>query len=103
MNPHDFRKPSLPVYLMAGGFSLGLFHAELSGDARDAVDLGTSSHPYYRVASAAAVPKVLFAIGSVLALGLIGTIGYLLTGEALMLWLVPVIATLGAASFAAFS
>jgi hypothetical protein len=94
LNPHDFRKPSLSMYLIAGGFSVGLAHAKLSGDARDSDDLGRTTRDYYRLAQVAAVPKAMFAIASVLALGLIGYVGYLLSGEALMLWLVPLIASL---------
>lgn len=92
-NPHRFRKPSLPVYLMTAGFSVGLVHAQLSGQARHAVDLGLETTPYYRVPSAALPPKLLFALASVLALGLAGWVGAALTGRVALLWLTPLVAS----------
>jgi hypothetical protein len=101
-NPHRFRKPSLPVYLMVGGFSVGLVRAELAGEATSARDLGTSASNYYLVPSSAEIPKDLFALASVLALGLAGVIGYRMTKEPAVLWLTPLLAS-ASASFYRFS
>src|SRR5687768_2887581 len=95
LNPHRFRKPSLPVYLMLGGFSIGLVCAQIAGDAQRPRDLGSSAS-YYPVPLAAEVPKNLFALSSVLGMGFAGYLGYLFTGRASLLWLVPLLASASA-------
>jgi hypothetical protein len=94
LNPHRFRYPSLPVYLMAAGVSVGLVRAQLDGEARGAKDFESVVRGYYSVPSALEVPKYLFTLASVVALGLTGLIGYLVTRRRPMLWLAPLVASL---------
>jgi hypothetical protein len=94
LHPHRFRKPSLPVYLMAAGFSGGLLHARLTGKAESARDLGGTAYPFYTLPSAALPAKLLFALASVLALGFAGYTGACLTGRAALLWLTPLLGSL---------
>jgi hypothetical protein len=94
MNPRRFRKPSLPVYIMYAGFGAGLADARLHGEAKSAKDLGSRVTPYYEVPRAAVPPKLLFALASVVAMGLGGYIAFLLTRRALAMWLVPLLTSL---------
>lgn len=94
MNPGRFRKPSLPVYLMYAGFGAGLADARLHGEAKSAQDLGSKVVPYYAIPRAAVPPKLLFALASVVAMGLGGYIAFLLTARALAMWLVPLLTSL---------
>jgi hypothetical protein len=94
LNPHRFRKPSLPVYVMAAGFSVGYLDARVRGEVHKVADLGTTSEPFYAVPRAALPPKLLFALASVLALGLAGFTGASLVGRPAMLWLTPLIGSL---------
>jgi hypothetical protein len=94
LNPHRFRKPSLPVYVMAAGFSVGYLDARMRGEVHTVAELGTTSEPFYAVPRAALPPKLLFALASVLALGLAGFTGASLVGRPAMLWLTPLIGSL---------
>src|SRR5262245_52921375 len=69
MNPHRFRKPSFPVYVMYVGFGIGLVDARLHGEASTASDLGDRVVPYYKVPRAAVPPKLLFVLASIVAMG----------------------------------
>jgi hypothetical protein len=93
LNPHRFRKPSFPVYLMAGGFSVGLARAMITGEASGASDLGDVAMPYYRLPTVSFEPKALFATFSVVALGLAGVVGSLTFQKPILLWLVPLLAS----------
>jgi hypothetical protein len=99
MNPHRFRKPSLPVYLMYGGFAAGYVRASMAGDVDSVRDLGTSAHSYYVAPRAAEVPKAIYALASVLALGFIGYLGFLLTKKPAALWLTPLFACVSASYY----
>jgi hypothetical protein len=94
LNPHRFRKPSLPVYLMAGSFSVGLARAMITGEASGASDLGEAAMPYYRLPTVSFEPKALFATFSVLAMGLAGVVGFVALKNPILLWLVPLVASL---------
>lgn len=96
LNPHRFTKPSLPVYVMTLGSSLGLFSAAANGEVTAAKDLGEKVYPFYTVPRAALVPKQIFALFSVLALGLLGVVARLLTGRDAALWLSPLLGSLSA-------
>ena len=92
MNPHHFRKPSLPVYLMAVGFALGVERARWRGEIVDVDGLGGSAVPYYAAPTAAEVPKCLFAAISVFALLVLGILAASLTRRRSALWLAPLAA-----------
>ena len=94
LNPHRFTKPSLQVYTMAAGFSLGLVR---SGSARDDASprqLGDSAYPYYQLSKAVEVPKLIYGALSVGALALIGVIAWNIKRDNRLLWLVPLLACL---------
>ncbi|HEX6277358.1 MAG TPA: hypothetical protein VFZ53_30155 [Polyangiaceae bacterium] len=96
LNPRRFNYPSLPVYLMAAGVSVGLVRAELEGEATGPQSFERRVGEYYQVPSAIEVPKYLFALFSVIGLGLTGIVAYLLTRRPALLWLAPLIASLSA-------
>jgi len=90
-NPHRFRKPSVPVYVMTAGFGVGLACAKLAGTAKSAKDLGEKVDRYYRLPGTALPPKALFTFASVVALGAAGYVGFMITRRAALLWLVPLL------------
>jgi hypothetical protein len=94
LNPRRFNYPSLPVYLMAAGVSVGLVRAELTGEAHGTRSFERRVGEYYQVPSAIEIPKYFFALASVVGLGLTGIIAYLLTRRPVLLWLAPLIASL---------
>jgi hypothetical protein len=94
LNPRRFNYPSLPVYLMAAGVSVGLVRAELEGEATGPQSFERWVGEYYQVPSAIEVPKYFFALSSVIGLGLAGLIAYLLTRRHALLWLTPLIASI---------
>jgi len=96
LNPRRFNYPSLPVYLMAAGVSVGLVRAELEGEATGPQSFEGRVGEYYQVPSAIEVPKYFFALFSVIGLGLTGVVAYLLTRRPVLLWLAPLIASLSA-------
>lgn len=98
-NPNHFKKPSLPVYLMLAGSSVGLLSEARQGEVRDAKDLGTNAYPFYQRPRAVETPKRLFAFLSVLALAMLGIVARALTGSRTALWLAPLLAGLSAEYF----
>ena len=99
MNPHRFRKPSLPVYLMYVGFGIGLVDARWHDEANVASDLGEKVVPYYDVPRAAVPPKLLFVLASIVAMGFGGVIAYFLTRRAMALWLAPLLLCVSASYY----
>jgi len=92
--PHRYRKPSLPVYLMSAGFSLGLARAGARGEASSVPERGERVERYYGVPSAAEIPKALYALFSVISLGVLGLLARAATGDPRLLWLAPSLAAL---------
>lgn len=96
LNPKRFTKPSLPVYLMLAGSSVGLISSAGRGEAYKAKQLGKEAFPYYRAPRVVEAPKRLFASLSVAALALLGLIARGLTGRPAALWLAPLFALVSA-------
>jgi hypothetical protein len=96
LNPHRFTKPSLPVYLMLAGSSVGFVSAAAHDEVREAKDLGKKAYPFYSVPRAVEAPKRLFASLSVLALAFLGLVARVLTRNDAALWLAPLFGLLSA-------
>jgi hypothetical protein len=94
LNPSRFKKPSLPVYMMLAGSSVGLLSEARGGEVRDAKALGKSAYPFYQRPRAVESAKRLFAFLSVVALALLGVVARALTGSRASLWLAPLVAGL---------
>ena len=77
LNPHMFEYPTLPVYLIAAGFTVGYLETGLHGVA----DVGAMDFPYYRTRRVVRPAKLLFAALSVLAMLFTGCLGWWATRD----------------------
>ncbi len=90
-NPHQFEYPTLPMYLIAASFAAGYIDAAATERVKRVEDIGSVSFPYYAHRRVVRPARILFALLSVLSIGLCGVIGYRLTGESIVLWLAPLL------------
>jgi hypothetical protein len=98
-NPARFNKPSLPVYLMTVGSTLGLGVAYLRGEPADAASLGVKAYPFYKHPTAMLVTKVLYTSFSVGTLALLGLLAARLSRQRALLWVTPILAELSGRFF----
>ena len=102
LNPHRFTKPSVMVYTTTAGMSLGLIRSSSKQDTKRPRDLGKRAYPYYKVPSAVEVPKLLFALASVLGMGMAGLCARMLGRKEWLVVLAPVLCC-GSATYLFFS
>ena len=76
LNPHMFEYPTLPVYLIAAGFSVGYWQARLGGSLRSVADIGAMDFPYYRSRKVIRAARTLFAVLSVVTIALAGVLAF---------------------------
>jgi hypothetical protein len=96
LNPHRFVKPSLPVYMMLAGSSVGFLSEARRNEVREAKDLGKVVYPFYKKPKAVEPAKRLFAFLSVLALAMLGVVARVITRSPVSLWLAPLWACVSA-------
>jgi len=96
LNPERFNYPSLQVYTITAGFSLGLLRSAAAREGIAPRHLGSSAYPYYELPKAVIVPKLLYATLSVGALALLGLIAWNFKRDSRLLWLSPLTACLSA-------
>jgi hypothetical protein len=90
-NPHQFEYPTLPIYLIAATFAVGYLDAAATEQVKRVEDIGSVSFPYYTHRRVVRPARILFALLSVLSIGLSGVIGYRLVGDSSLFWLAPLI------------
>jgi hypothetical protein len=90
-NPHQFEYPTLPVYLVTAGFAAGYLDACATRAVKRVADIGSVSFPYYTHRRVVRPARVLFALLSVVSIGLCGVIGYRLSQDPRVLLVAPLI------------
>jgi hypothetical protein len=98
-NPRRFNKPSLPVYVMTVGSTLGLGVAFVRGEPANVTSLGGKAYPYYKHGTVMFVTKLLYTSFSVGTLALLGLLAARLSRQRALLWITPIIAELSGRFF----
>ncbi len=93
-NPHYLTYPSLPIYLISGGLTLGFLDAARHVEVRTTKDLAVNGFPYYTQSRIMMPPRLLFAFLSVLGMVLIGLTAWRAFDDLGLLFLAPLVLTL---------
>lgn len=89
-NPRRFNYPSLPVYLLAGGFWIGFHRVDARPEDAEAT---RRTDPYHLLNPAIlAVPKWIFTGFSLAGLALLGALAMMSGNRQSLLWLTPAVA-----------
>ncbi len=91
LHPGTFNYPSFPKYLASLGLAGGFLRSARDGETRDVTRLGSVGYPYYTTPGAVAGAKQLFALLSVIALGVTGAMAWSLAPNAATVWVAPLV------------
>ena len=79
LHPGTFNYPSLPKYLAAAGLAGGFTRAARADEISNVRQIGRVVYPYYQTPQVVEGAKQLFALLSVLAMGVTGVVGWYVT------------------------
>jgi hypothetical protein len=91
LHPGSFNYPSLPKYLAAAGLAGGFLQAARAQEIRNVRQIGRVVYPYYKTPNAVEGAKQLFALLSVLALGVTGVVCWLVTQHSAAILVGPLV------------
>jgi len=90
-NPHRFKKPSLPVYMMAAAFAVGYSQACSRLELENIREIGVAGYPFYPHGTVVFPARALYALLSVITMVFIGVVAFRLTRLPCLMFLVPLL------------
>ena len=89
LHPGTFNYPSLPKYLAAIGLAGGFLRAAREGEIANVQQIGPVAYPYYGTPTAVQGARWLFALLSVVALGMTGVVAWFVTQRSAVIFVGP--------------
>jgi 4-amino-4-deoxy-L-arabinose transferase-like glycosyltransferase len=90
-NPHWFRKPTFPIYLIASGYAVGYLHACSKLEMSHTQEISSQVFPFYANRTVVLPSRVLYSGLSVLTMLFIGIIAFKIYKVESLLFLTPLI------------